>query len=61
MKMKAIAERLNSVTIDSFMLAAALAGTAFAMVAITYGLDSMFAGAHDTFHDFRHAIGMACH
>lgn len=36
-------------------------GIAFSMVVITYGLDSVVARAHDTFHDFRHVIGMPCH
>ncbi len=36
-------------------------GLAFAMMTMTYGWDSVAKGAHDTFHDFRHAIGMPCH
>ncbi len=36
-------------------------GAAFIMVVIFYGVDSVAAGAHDAFHDFRHVIGMACH
>lgn len=38
-----------------------LAGLAFTMVVMAYGLDSVASGVHDTFHDFRHAIGMPCH
>ena len=38
-----------------------IAGLAFSMVAIAYGMDSVAPGVHDTFHDFRHTIGMACH
>ena len=42
---------------------------AFTMVVIAYGLDSANHGmhgmhdtwVHDTFHDFRHVIGMPCH
>ncbi len=33
----------------------------FAIVIIAFGIDSIAPGAHDTFHDFRHAIGMPCH
>lgn len=33
----------------------------FAMVVIVYGMDSVAPGVHDTFHDFRHTIGMPCH
>ncbi|MBI5888913.1 MAG: CbtB-domain containing protein [Deltaproteobacteria bacterium] len=38
-----------------------IAGLAFTMVTMTYGWDSVARGAHDTFHDFRHTIGMPCH
>ena len=50
-------------TISQKALLTALMGTAaaFAMVVIVYGLDSVVPGAHDTFHDMRHAIGMPCH
>ncbi len=34
---------------------------AFTMVVIAYGLDTVAHGVHDTFHDFRHVIGMPCH
>lgn len=36
-------------------------GLAFAMVVIAYGMDSVAPGVHDSFHDFRHVIGMPCH
>ncbi|MBI5588558.1 MAG: CbtB-domain containing protein [Deltaproteobacteria bacterium] len=36
-------------------------GMAFAMVVIAYGMESVAPGVHDTFHDFRHVIGMPCH
>lgn len=39
----------------------AIGALAFAMVSIVYGVDAMAAGVHDTFHDFRHVIGMPCH
>lgn len=38
-----------------------VAGVAFAMIAIAYGMDSVAPGVHDAFHDFRHTIGMPCH
>jgi cobalt transporter subunit CbtB len=38
-----------------------LVGAAVAMVVVFYGVDSIAAGAHDAFHDFRHTIGMPCH
>lgn len=41
--------------------ALAITATAFAMVVIVFGVDSVAAGAHDTFHDLRHAIGIPCH
>jgi hypothetical protein len=34
---------------------------AFAMVTIAYGVEPIATGVHDTFHDFRHVIGMPCH
>jgi cobalt transporter subunit CbtB len=36
-------------------------GVIFSLVIIAYGMDSVVPGVHDTFHDFRHAIGMPCH
>ena len=33
---------------------------AFALVVIAYGMESIAPGAHDAFHNFRHAIGMPC-
>lgn len=38
-----------------------IAGVAFAMVIIAYGIDSAVPGVHDAFHDFRHVIGISCH
>lgn len=38
-----------------------LAGIAFSLVVIAYGVESVAPGVHDAFHDFRHSIGMACH
>ena len=32
-----------------------------AMGVIVYGIDSVMPGAHNSFHDFRHFIGMPCH
>ncbi len=34
---------------------------ALALVVIAYGFDTVANGVHDTFHDFRHVIGMPCH
>lgn len=39
----------------------AVAGLAFALCVLVYGLDSVAPGVHDVFHDFRHTIGMPCH
>ncbi len=33
----------------------------FSLVVIAYGFDTVAHGVHDTFHDFRHVIGMPCH
>lgn len=38
-----------------------LAAIAFSMVVIMYGVDTIIPMVHDTFHDFRHVIGMPCH
>jgi cobalt transporter subunit CbtB len=38
-----------------------IAGVAFSLVIIVYGVDSIAPGVHDAFHDFRHVIGMPCH
>lgn len=60
--MKRIASIINPAefSVSPWMLTA-VAATAFALVIISFGLDSVVPGAHDTFHDFRHVIGMACH
>lgn len=41
--------------------AGVLVALAFTMVVIAYGMESVAPGVHDTFHDFRHVIGMPCH
>lgn len=41
--------------------AAVLVSLAAAMIIIAYGVESVAPGVHDTFHDFRHMIGMPCH
>ncbi|MEE8574248.1 MAG: CbtB domain-containing protein [Thermodesulfobacteriota bacterium] len=38
-----------------------VAGMAFSMIVIFYGMDAIASGVHDAFHDFRHVIGMPCH
>ncbi|MDP6625735.1 MAG: CbtB-domain containing protein [Nitrospinota bacterium] len=53
---------LNNVdAINAISYTAALLSLVFAVTVITFGADSAVAGAHESFHDFRHAIGMACH
>ncbi|MBI5233008.1 MAG: CbtB-domain containing protein [Deltaproteobacteria bacterium] len=47
--------------LKTFLLALTLVSLAFAMITIVYGVDSVAKGAHDVFHDFRHAIGIPCH
>jgi len=51
----------NKVLGKAIVATGLILATAFAVVVVTYGLDTVIAGAHDTFHDFRHVIGMACH
>lgn len=49
-------------TAANVMLAAVIiGGLFFSMLVISYGMDTVVKGAHDTFHDFRHVIGMPCH
>ncbi len=31
------------------------------MIIVVYGVDAAIPGVHDTFHDFRHSIGIQCH
>jgi len=38
-----------------------LAGIAFSLMVIAYGVESVAPGVHDAFHDFRHSLGLACH
>ncbi len=59
--MKRIASIGQTVFSVSPWLITALVVTACAMVVIFYGVDSIAQGAHDTFHDFRHVIGIPCH
>lgn len=47
--------------VDTFYLTLLVVAVAFAMGVIVYGVDSVIPGVHDTFHDFRHAIGIPCH
>lgn len=60
-KMRVDAEKrkvISSNVVLGFLL---YAGIAFALLIIVYGMDFIAPGAHDTFHDFRHVIGMPCH
>ena len=59
--MRKILSLTNVEAIDTISYAAALLCLVFAVTVITFGADSAVAGAHESFHDFRHAIGMACH
>ncbi len=45
----------------ALMSAGLVVAIAAAMVIIAYGMESVAPGVHDTFHDFRHVIGMPCH
>ena len=31
------------------------------MIIVVYGVDAAVPGVHDTFHDFRHSLGIQCH
>ena len=31
------------------------------MIIVVYGVDAAVTGVHDTFHDFRHSVGIQCH
>ncbi len=59
--MKAI-EEIKEVSFQNHLLVTVvLVGLLFAVSVVLFGVDSVMAGAHDTFHDFRHSIGMPCH
>ncbi|MBI5682656.1 MAG: CbtB-domain containing protein [Deltaproteobacteria bacterium] len=45
----------------AFLPALVLAAVACSMVVILYGVDTIIPMVHDTFHDFRHVLGMPCH
>ncbi|MBI5563187.1 MAG: CbtB-domain containing protein [Deltaproteobacteria bacterium] len=51
----------RDVMLKAFAGALAVAGLAFTLCVIVYGMDSVAPGVHDAFHDFRHVIGMPCH
>ncbi|MEE9615083.1 MAG: CbtB-domain containing protein [Thermodesulfobacteriota bacterium] len=40
---------------------AVLTLTACGMVLVAFGPESLSTAAHDAFHGFRHAVGLACH
>ncbi|MEE8431981.1 MAG: CbtB-domain containing protein [Candidatus Desulfatibia sp.] len=46
---------------DALWLTAGLILAVSSIIIVSYGADSIVMGVHDTFHDFRHAIGMPCH
>ncbi|MGK7344452.1 MAG: CbtB domain-containing protein [Candidatus Nitrospinota bacterium M3_3B_026] len=56
-----LGKQKTSSTQATAALALVLCATVFAAVVVSFGLDSVIMGAHDVFHDFRHAIGMPCH
>ena len=60
-KMNNVIAQVQSVNQKAILAALMVAATAFAMVVVAYGVDSIVPGAHDAFHDMRHAIGMPCH
>ena len=45
----------------TFLPALILVSMAFTMLVIMYGVDTIIPTVHDTFHDFRHVLGMPCH
>ena len=47
--------------VSALLGAGIIVAIAFTMVVIAYGMESVAPGVHDTFHDFRHVIGMPCH
>ncbi|MFQ5465242.1 MAG: CbtB-domain containing protein [Thermodesulfobacteriota bacterium] len=47
--------------LNTLIGAGVLVALVFAMVVIAYGVEAVAPGVHDTFHDFRHVIGMPCH
>jgi cobalt transporter subunit CbtB len=51
----------RDVLLGTLLPAAIVAGLAFALVVIAFGMESVASGVHDLFHDFRHVIGMPCH
>lgn len=53
-------KKVKSVT-STISPAVVIVAITFAIVIIAFGIDAIAPGAHDTFHDFRHAIGMPCH
>ena len=59
-KMKNVIAQMQSVNHKAAWAAFAIAA-AILMVAIAGGLDSVLPGAHDVFHEARHAAGIPCH
>lgn len=58
--MERLLERENGF-VGALLGAGVVVAVAFTMVVIAYGMESVAPGVHDTFHDFRHVIGMPCH
>jgi len=58
---EAIAVKETKVKTSSLSPAIVILAIALGVATIAFGIDSLAPGAHDTFHDFRHTIGMPCH
>ena len=58
--MNNVIARMQSVN-DKAVWVAFVISTAILMLAIAGGLDSVVPGAHDVFHEARHAAGIPCH
>ena len=50
-----------SINQRTFLFALLFAVSALAIAVIAGGMDSVMPTAHDTFHELRHGIGLACH
>lgn len=59
--METIIGKRKTSSAQAAALALVLCAMVSAAVVVSFGLDSVIMGAHDVFHDFRHAIGMPCH
>ena len=51
----------SEVILKTILPAVAIAGLAIGFAVVAFGAESLAAGVHEAFHDFRHVIGMPCH